>query len=101
MLSVSQQLWHDENGFLISAELVLVGTIAILSMVVGLAEVAHGVNQELEDVGTAFGAVNQSFRYSGVTGHKAAHAGSGNHDSIDFCDGECDIVCNGPIRGEW
>ena len=33
-------LWHDEAGFVLSAELVLVLTLGVLSMVVGLNAVA-------------------------------------------------------------
>ena len=101
MLSIATPLWRDQEGFLVSAELVLIATITILSMVVGLSEIAHGVNQELEDIGTAFGVVNQNYRYSGVTGHKGALAGSGNRDYADYCDGDADIVCHLAVTGEY
>lgn len=98
------QLMHafvaDENGFIVSAELVLVATIAVLSILVGLSEVAYGINEELEDVGSAFGAINQSYTYRGVAGHKGAMAGSYHLDHIDHCDSECDIVCNVAPTGE-
>ena len=58
-------LLNDESGFIVSAELILVLTIAVLSMVVGLAEVAIAVNTELNDLSNAFGAINQSFAYCG------------------------------------
>ena len=47
------QLWNDEAGFVISAELVLVLTIAVLAMIVGLSEVAVAVNTELNDISNA------------------------------------------------
>ena len=93
-------LINDEAGFIVSAELVLISTIAVLSMVVGLSEVAHGVNQELEDVGAAFGSVNQSFRVSGNCGHKGHNVGSTFSDHQDMCDGEGDITCNAPPQAE-
>ena len=93
-------LINDEAGFIVSAELVLISTIAVLSMVVGLSEVAHGVNQELEDVGAAFGSVNQSFRVSGNSGHKGHSVGSKFGDHQDMCDGEGDISCNAPAQSE-
>jgi len=89
-------LYQNEAGFIISAELVLVATIAVLALVVGLSEVAHAVNQELEDVATAFGTVNQSYRYDGLTGHQGAVGGGKYRDSLDFCDGDRDIVCDAP-----
>ena len=98
MNTLFTQLWTDEAGFIVSSELVLVATILILGMVVGLTEVAHNVNQELEDFGSALGSMNQSFVYSGFSGAKAWVAGSSFRDTIDSCDSECDIVCdNGPM----
>ena len=93
-------LWKDEAGFVVSAELVLIATILVLSLVVGLSEVANGVNEELEDVGSAIGSLNQTMRYSGFSGHKGAIAGSSFHDGPDFCDGQHDIHCDGHVRSE-
>jgi hypothetical protein len=49
MKTFINRLWCDEAGFVVSAELILVATIGVLSLVVGLAEISHGINQELED----------------------------------------------------
>ncbi|QDT96906.1 branched-chain amino acid aminotransferase [Gimesia aquarii] len=99
MKTVLIQLMNDEAGFIISSELVLVSTIAVLAMIVGLSEVAHNINQELEDVGSAFGRVNQSFYVSGASGHKGYTFGSDFNDRVDFCDSQNDIVCDrGPVR---
>ncbi|HAW27080.1 MAG TPA: branched-chain amino acid aminotransferase, partial [Planctomycetaceae bacterium] len=54
MKNIINQLINDEAGFIVSAELVLISSIAVLAMIVGLSEVANNVNQELEDVGSAF-----------------------------------------------
>lgn len=51
--------WHDEAGFILSSELVLIATIVILAAVVGLSEVSLAINHELNDVANAFYAVNQ------------------------------------------
>jgi hypothetical protein len=53
------RLRDDEAGFVISSELVLVATIAVLSMIVGLSAISYAVNQELDDVASAYDAVNQ------------------------------------------
>lgn len=100
MLQITRSFLNDDNGFIVSAELVLIATIAVLSMIVGLSEVAYGVNQELEDVGSAIGAMNQSFCYNGVAGHKGQAAGSHFNDTRDFCDSESDVVCNVYPTGE-
>lgn len=94
MTHLARLLMADEAGFVVSAELVLIATIAVLSMMVGLSEVAWGVNEELEDVGSAYGSINQTFRYSGVSGHKGVVKGSCFEDGEDFCDGQNDLNCD-------
>ncbi len=96
MKNLMAQLTNDETGFIVSAELVLVATIAVLSMVVGLSEVSHNINQELEDVGSAFGSINQSFSVSGLEGYEGWISGSSFYDGEDFCDNECDITQSDP-----
>ena len=84
-------LARDERGFVVSAELCLVATVAVLALVVGLAEVSHNVNQELEDVGAAFNSLDQSFFADCVSGHKGGKHGSGFEDHADFCGREWDV----------
>ena len=99
MTKLLARLKNDEAGFVISAELVLVATIAVIAMVVGLSEVAISINEELEDVACAFGSVNQSFQYKGIQGHQCYNTvGSSYLDKVDFCD--CDSIGPGDIAGE-
>ena len=91
MKKIALQLLNDDAGFVISAELILISTIAVLSMVVGLSEVAYGVVQELEDTGSAFGAVNQTYRYTGLCGHSGSIGGTCFTDLTDFCDQAGDV----------
>jgi hypothetical protein len=67
-MNMLHKLSSDENGFIVSAELVLVGTILVLGMIVGLTELSYGVNEELEDVGSAIGAINQTYYYTLASG---------------------------------
>ncbi|HID24356.1 MAG TPA: branched-chain amino acid aminotransferase [Planctomycetaceae bacterium] len=99
MATLIHQLVRDEAGFVISAELILVATIAVLSMVVGLSELSQAINQELEDVASAFGAVSQTYKYSGLEGHQGRWEGSLFSDQVDECDGQWDIVATWP-QGE-
>lgn len=85
-MKMMQRLWNDEAGFVISAELVLIVTIAILGMVVGLAAVRDGVTSELGDIAEAINALNQGYTYDGLLGHSASVAGSIWQDGTDFCD---------------
>ncbi|MCA8985535.1 MAG: branched-chain amino acid aminotransferase [Planctomycetaceae bacterium] len=100
MTNMFNALYNDEAGFIVSAELVLVATIGVLAMIVGLSEVAFNVNQELEDVGSAFGSINQSFQYKGTKGHKGSIAGSTYNDEWDHCDDACDVSCDVAPTGE-
>lgn len=97
------QLWNDEAGFIISAELVLVATILVIGCIVGLSEVQHAVVSELNDVGDAIGSINQSYCFSGFhknDGCNTTHAktsGSMFNDTSDDCDNnQCDIACDRP-----
>ena len=89
-------LLNDEAGFIVSAELVLISSVCVLAMGVGLSEVANGINQELEDIGSAFGSINQSYRYAGLSGHGGLSGGGGFQDGSDFCDSADDVVGNDP-----
>ena len=86
MCNTAKQLWDDEAGFLISAELVLITTILTLGMVVGLSSVSAAIVHELHDVSRAFGAVNQGYRYSELHG-------SSWQDRSNDGGGQWDIVC--------
>jgi Flp pilus assembly pilin Flp len=100
MKSLLSQLMMDEAGFIVSAELVLIATILVLSMIVGLSEIANGINQELEDVASAFNQVNQSYHFAGFEGHKGWVDGRQFSDNVDYFDGEFDISCDGGARPE-
>ncbi len=93
-------LWADEAGFVVSAELILICTILVLGLVVGLAEVGTGVNEEMEDVGSAIGSINQSYSFTGFTGFKGCLFGCEFYDSKDEGDSEYDVNCNGGARAE-
>jgi len=84
-------LLNDEAGFIVSAELVLISTIAVLGMVVGLSEVALNVNNELEDVGSAFASLRQSYKVKCTSSHGAEMYGSSYWDQQEYCDGQFDV----------
>ena len=87
-----KSLFIDENGFVISAELILVSTIVVLGLIVGLVEVRQAISEELEDVAAAIGSMNQSYTYSGMKTDKSCFSGSRFFDDRDFCDSQFDIV---------
>jgi hypothetical protein len=99
-MNLINTLKNDENGFVVSAELVLVGTILVLGMIVGLTELSFNVNQELEDVGSAIGAINQTYYYTLASGQKGEVVGSTFLDFQDQCDNSCDLHCDSAGQGE-
>ncbi len=89
-MNMLTKFWNDEAGFVVSSELVLIGTILVLGVVVGLATVRDQVVQELGDLALAISNINQSYSFSGVTGHTSSTAGSVFADQLDFCDSNLD-----------
>jgi len=77
----------DEGGFLLSSEAVLLGTITVLGMIVGLAEVRNNVVQELGDFSQAVAWLSQDFSFTSIEDTNVpsdiATAGSTFDDSDD------------------
>jgi len=65
-------LWRDQRGFVMSAELVLYATIAVIGLIVGLATYREAVVQELGDTAAAVGALNQSYALEVTSGDPAS-----------------------------
>lgn len=80
-------LWRDERGFVMSAELILYATIAVIGLIVGLATYRGAVVQELGDTAAAVGALNQSYALQVTSGDPASGisvAGTQVTVSLDF-----------------
>ena len=86
--------WKEEQGAIISAELILVLTVATLAMVVGLSQVATAVSGELDDLAAALGALDQSYKVGGHEGCCATTSGSNWCDAEDKCDCTALVSCN-------
>lgn len=82
-----KRFWNDDSGFVVSAELVLVATVLVIGLIVGLVTVRDQVIQELGDTAVHLAAMNQSYSFSGITGHHSSSAGSTTIDRQDDCDG--------------
>jgi hypothetical protein len=77
MKSLAGKFWNDELGAVVTAEMVLVGTVAVLGLVVGLNAVQSSLVYELTDISQAFSSLNQSYYLSGFRGCKSWSSGSG------------------------
>jgi len=105
---MTQKLWNDDKGFVVSIELILIATIAVIGLITGLTAVRDAVVSELSDVAGAVQDLNQSYIINGVDGHSAATAGMDFTDALDHCDsiddasGSADncIAFTGPVLNE-
>lgn len=80
------QFWVEEEGFVVSAELVLLLTLLLIGMLVGLQSLRDSTVAEAADVAAAIGTLNQSYSYGGLVGHSSIVFGSFYRDQTDFCD---------------
>ncbi len=101
-----KKLFHDEAGFVVSAELALILTLLICMAAVGWSAVRIALVQELNDLAQAIGAIDQSYNVPGLSkdleycGCKTACAGFKYEDEIDAGDTtQVNIVCFG-VDGE-
>lgn len=91
-MPTTQKLWNDDKGFIVSIELILIATIAVIGLITGLTAVRDAVVSELSDVAGAVQDVNQSYAINGVVGHSATTAGMDFLDQTDHCDDANDIA---------
>ena len=100
-----RKLFNDEAGFIVSAELVLVLTIAVLGMVVGLTAIRDSIASEMCDLASAFGALDQSFNIPGIAKSRGTAglfhgqvSGAGYNDAQDICD--CQVITYIDVTGK-
>lgn len=86
---------RSEDGFLLSSEALLIGTIAVLGLLVGLVSVRDAVVNELGDFSQAIGILNQSYSYTGVTDTNATTMGGILGDGLDSSDTANSTDANG------
>ena len=110
MKSLLIRLWSDESGAILSAEIMLIGSILVIGVIAGLSSLRDSVVTELADVAQALANVSQSYSFSGVTGHHTFSGGGSFYDQLDFCDtrdnntdkgnSKCISICSNPTPGE-
>lgn len=104
MKNLLRDLWQEDAGMILSAELVIILTVGVIGMVVGLVNLQNAMLGEFADLSLAFQSLNQS--YSTPTfrgcwkwwGRTSWTAGSTFIDVFDGCVGSgpcgnygCDI----------
>ncbi|MBL8850147.1 MAG: hypothetical protein JNG89_10710 [Planctomycetaceae bacterium] len=61
-------LWNDEAGFIVSAELVLLGSLLVVGLLAGMSCMQEAVIGEYQDVAGAISSLDQSYSYNGMHG---------------------------------
>lgn len=64
MLNLLKALRQDEHGVILSAEIVIIGSLLVVGMITGLTCLQQSVNGELKDLAGALGSLDQSYAYS-------------------------------------
>ncbi|QGQ23200.1 hypothetical protein F1728_11180 [Gimesia benthica] len=68
--------WRDEAGLVMSAELVMLGTVGVIGATVGLSAASTAINDELVEFSHAIRSLDQSYEVQGHTSCRAWTAGS-------------------------
>ncbi|MBL9084676.1 MAG: hypothetical protein JNK76_22925 [Planctomycetales bacterium] len=89
MKTTLNRFWMEDAGAVVSAEIMLAATILVLGVIVGVKSVRDSVVTELADVGQAISNLNQSYCFSGTSGHAGKTGGGSYEDKQDFCDSHC------------
>ncbi|MEY3173590.1 MAG: hypothetical protein RLZZ436_1504 [Planctomycetota bacterium] len=95
MKNMFKSFLRSEEGFLLSSEALLIGTIAVLGLLVGLVSVRDAVVQELGDFAQAIGLLNQSYTYTGVQDASGTTRGGLLADTTDTSDEASGTDANG------
>jgi Flp pilus assembly pilin Flp len=75
--------WNDEHGMIVTAEMVVIGTVGVLATIVGVDLLATSVTLELNDLSNAFLKLNQSYSYTGFRATGGGRGG-GTNSRVSF-----------------
>ena len=65
MKQLAKRFWNDEQGAVLSAELVILSTIGVMGISYGVQNLVDSVNAELDDCATAIRSLDQMAYMSG------------------------------------
>ncbi len=75
-MNLLKKFWSDEAGLVMSAELVVLGTVGVLGATVGLSAASTAINDEMVEFGLAIRSLDQSYHVEGHQSCRAWTAGS-------------------------
>jgi hypothetical protein len=74
---------EEEDGFILSSELLLLGSISVVGLLVGLVSIRDSVLLEFDDFSKAIGLLDQSLTYAGVSDDFSSTEGGLLDDNAD------------------
>lgn len=83
MIACFKRLWSDEDGMILSSEVVLVGTILVIGAIAGLTSLQYAVTHELNDTARAYDSYHSD--YNDHQGDYAVYDSEGRQEVA--CDG--------------
>ena len=88
------RFWNDDAGFIVSAELLFLYTIAVLGLLTGMVAIRNAVIHEMVDVADSIGALDQSYTFVGLQGCGGNNktAGSAFDNTGNTVDSKLDIT---------
>lgn len=98
MLNLLKALRQDEHGVILSAEIVIIGSLLVIGLITGLTCLQKSVNGELQDLAGAIGALDQTYSFSahrkaGYNGQCCAYTAGSSFLNCENHDQKCgDIV---------
>jgi hypothetical protein len=75
-MNLLNELWHDDAGSVVSAELVLLGTLGVVGVGVGVAAIGDSADAEYDELAYSIRSLDQSYGVSGFHSCGAWTAGS-------------------------
>lgn len=78
-MKLLMNFWQDEAGLVMSAELVMLGTVGVIGATVGLSAASTAINDEMVEFSHAIRSLDQSYEVQGHTSCRAWTASSSYH----------------------
>jgi hypothetical protein len=96
------RFWNDDAGFIVSAELLFLYTIAVLGLLTGMVAIRNAVIHEMVDVADSIGALDQSFTFKGLSGCAGNNttAGSAFDNSGNSINAILNITSTNPLNAQ-
>ena len=90
MVKISAELSKDEKGFIVSMEVALLATIAIVGLLVSLTTTRDAVTRQFAEISSAVQGLSQQYSFNGSVGRSSSTAGSSFAEQPDWCDDSFD-----------